>query len=306
MELVRQALAKISVESIRKHVEVLEGVRHPVSAPAALEQARVYVSDVLKTLGYSMEQHRFLDNDSEFSNVIATRRGRLFPKRRLLVVAHYDTVSNSPGADDNASGVAVLLEIASVLSTLSMEKTVQFVAVNLEENADEAVSGTGLRGSRALAARAKEEGWEIDGVLVLESVAFASETAVQTTPAGLPLEVPSKGNFLAAIGNESSNGLLQAFSQAVKRHGAALPVVPLAVPGNGEMLRDTRRSDHAPFWDHGFQAVMLTDTTNFRNPHYHEPSDTLDTLNLSFAAEVCRATAGCLMDLAGGAEEREA
>lgn len=305
MELVRQALAKISVERIRKHLAMLEGVRHPVADPAALERARVYVSDAFKSLGFSIEQHQFLDNGSEFSNVIATRRGRLYPKRRLLVLAHYDTVSNSPGADDNASGVAALLEIATVLSALSMEKTVQLVAVNLEENADEAVSGSGLRGSRALAARAKDEGWEIDGVLVLESVAFASDSALQTVPAGLPLEVPSRGNFLAAIGNESSNALLQGFSQAAKRHAAALPVVPLAVPGNGEMLRDTRRSDHAPFWDHGFPALMLTDTTNFRNPHYHEPSDTLDTLNLSFAAEVCRATAGCLMDLAGGVEERE-
>lgn len=305
MELVRQALAKISVERIGKHIEVLEGVRHPVAAPAALERARAYVSDVLKTLGYSIEQHLFLDNGSEFSNVIATRRGRLFPRRRLLVLAHYDTVSNSPGADDNASGVAVLLEIAAVLSGLSMEKTVQFVAVNLEENADEDVSGSGLRGSRALAARAKEEGWDIEGVLVLESVAFASDSALQTVPAGLPLEVPSQGNFLAAIGNENSKALLQGFSQAVKHHGAALPIVPLAVPGNGEMLRDTRRSDHAPFWDLGFPAVMLTDTTNFRNPNYHEPSDTLDTLNLSFAEKVCRATAGCLLDLAGGVEERE-
>jgi hypothetical protein len=72
----------------------------------------------------------------------------------------------------------------------------------------------------------------------------------------------------------------------------------LTVPGNGESLPDSRRSDHAPFWDEGYRAIMLTDTTNFRNPHYHGPTDTLATLNLDFAAKVCQATAGLVVELA--------
>ena len=300
MEFIAEALTAVSVERIRKHIQSLEGVRHPVAAPAALEKARLYIDDTLSSLGYSMGEQRFSDNGGEFSNVIATRSGTRCPDRRILVVAHFDTVSTSPGADDNASGIAVLLELAAIFSHLSFEKTVQFVAVNLEENSEEGVSGTGTRGSRALASRAKEEGWDIEGVLVLESVAFAGESARQTVPAGLPLVVPQVGNFLAVIGNEASGGLVQGFGRAVERYGVSLPVVPLVVPGNGEgIFRDTRRSDHAPFWDRGFQAVMLTDTTNFRNPHYHQPSDTLETLNLSFAFEVCKATAGMVMDLAG-------
>jgi hypothetical protein len=78
-----------------------------------------------------------------------------------------------------------------------------------------------------------------------------------------------------------------------------LPYFPLVVPGNGEILPDTRRSDHAPFWDLGYKAIMVTDTANFRTPHYHQTSDTLDTLNLDFAVNVCRATAGLIMELAG-------
>lgn len=300
MEFFAEALAAVSIERIRKHIQSLEGVRHPVAAPAALEKARLYISDTLHSLGYSMGEQRFSDNGGEFSNVIATRSGTRCADRRVLVVAHFDTVSTSPGADDNASGIAVLLELATIFSTLSFEKTVQFVGVNLEENCEEGVAGTGTRGSRALAAWAKEEGWDIEGVLVLESVAFCSEAARQTVPAGLPLEVPQVGDFLAVIGNEASRGLVQGFGQAVARYGVSLPIVPMVVPGNGEgLFRDTRRSDHAPFWDRGFHAVMLTDTTNFRNPHYHQPSDTLETLNLSFAVEVCKATAGMVLDLAG-------
>lgn len=299
MELIAEALAAVSAERIGKHIMRLEGIRHPAVAPAALQQARLYIHDTLQCLGYPVEQQRFAYQGGEFANVIATKKGILTPERRVLVVAHFDTVSVSPGADDNASGVAVLLELATVFKTLSFDKTVQFIGVDLEENGDESVSGTGTRGSRALAARAREENWDIEGVLVLESVAFASEAARQTVPPGLPLEVPAQGDFLAVIGNERSRGLVQGFGQAVGRYGVSLPLVSLVVPGNGELFGDTRRSDHAPFWDRDFKAVMLTDTTNFRNPHYHQPSDTLETLNLAFAAEVCKAVAGMVLDLAG-------
>jgi len=101
------------------------------------------------------------------------------------------------------------------------------------------------------------------------------------------------------VGNEASRGLVEAFVQAVGRYRIPLPVVPLVVPGNGEILSDTRRSDHAPFWDMGYRAVMVTDTANFRSPHYHQPTDTLDTLNIPFAAEVCRAVVATVLDLAG-------
>lgn len=297
--MIAETMAAVSVAGIRKHITSLEGVRHPVAAPAALERARQYIHDTLQALGYPIDEQIFPDNGGEFSNVIATRAGASQPDRRVLVLAHYDTVSNSPGADDNASGVAVLLELAALFAAFSFDKTVQFIAVNLEENGDESVSCTGLRGSLALAALAREEGWDIEAVLVLESVAFAGASVRQTKPAGLPLDVPETGDFIAAIGNERSRLLVRAFEQAARRCGASLPVVSLVVPGNGEMFRDTRRSDHAPFWDLGYPAVMFTDTTNFRSPHYHQPSDTLETLNLPFAAEVCKAVAALLIDLAG-------
>jgi Zn-dependent M28 family amino/carboxypeptidase len=114
----------------------------------------------------------------------------------------------------------------------------------------------------------------------------------------VPIEVPSTGNFIAVVGNEASRGLVDHFVRLIEGHTADLPHVALTVPGNGELLPDTRRSDHAPFWDAGYRAIMLTDTTNFRNPHYHRASDTLATLNLEFAAKVGTVTAALVMKLA--------
>ncbi len=288
----------VSTEALRNHIASLQGVRHPLTAPEALEKAAVYIESTLHKFGYKVNNHYFLDNGKEYRNLIATLPGSASHQPKLLIVAHYDTVSNSPGADDNASGVALLLELARVFAQTRLQRTVEFIAVNLEENERETKpKGRGLRGSRALAQHARKEGWDLAGVVVLESVAYASKDAVQTIPDGLPITVPAVGNFIAVIGNQASAHLVEAFLQAADKHQPDLPKVPLVVPGNGEMIPDTRRSDHAPFWDEGYPAIMLTDTTNFRSPHYHQPSDTLETLNLGFATAACRAVAGLIFTL---------
>jgi len=291
-------LSAVSADRIRDHIRALEGVRHPEAAPQALERAADYIRETLHSLGYEMTDHPFIDDGREFVNVIATRSGTSHPEERVIVLAHYDTVATTPGADDNASGVAVMLELATVLAPYRFERSIQYIGVSLEENAREGDHTSGLRGSRALAGHARQNGWAIEGVVVLESVAYAGDDVVQTAPAGVPIEVPEVGNFIAVVGNDASIGMVQGFVRAVERYGIPLPILTLAVPGNGKMLPDTRRSDHAPFWDQGYRAVMVTDTTNFRTPHYHLPNDTLETLNLSFAAEVCRATGGTIMEMA--------
>ncbi len=121
---------------------------------------------------------------------------------------------------------------------------------------------------------------------------------MQRTPAGIPFKVPEVGNFIAVVGNEDSQELTQGFTQTIDRQRLPLPYLSLTVPGTGELLPDSRRSDHASFWDSGYKAIMVTDTTNFRNPHYHRPTDTLATLNLTFAGEVCRATGGLVTEIA--------
>ncbi len=288
----------VSIDNIRSHIRALEGIRHPLAAPEALERAANYITETFRSLGYEMDEHRFLDKGRPFRNIIATRSGLSRPQERVVVLAHYDTVAGSPGADDNASGVAVLLEIASVLAEFRFERTIHFIGVNLEENESIGDPNSGTRGSRALAAYARENDWSIEGVVVLESVAYAGDFVVQNVPAGLAIPVSEAGNFIAVVGNVRSRELTEGFVRAVERYRVDLPHVVIEVPENGELLPDSRRSDHAPFWDNGFKAIMVTDTTNFRSPHYHQPTDTLETLNLEFAAKVCCATVGVILEMA--------
>ncbi len=294
------ALQGISVDRLARHIRALEGIRHPAAAPQALARAGEYLRGVLEGLRYPVRVHEFEDVGRIFPNFIADKPGTRFPSERVIVLAHFDTVSITPGADDNASGVAGLLELAEVLRGVNFERTLQFVAVNLEERQEEGNPATPItRGSIALVKHALQEGWDIRGVLDLECIAYAGEDLTQTIPAGLPPGLPQQGNFIAAVGNQRSAGIIGAFHEAVRLLGLALPLVPMVVPGNGEALPDSRRSDNAPFWDAGYPAIMVTDTANLRNPHYHKPTDVLDTLNLDFAARVCQATGGAAALLAG-------
>lgn len=207
----------------------------------------------------------------------------------IILAAHYDTVPGSPGADDNASALAVLLDVAHRLEPRRFRRPIRFIAFSLEEE--------GLLGSQAYAAHLAATRQSLYGAVVLECVGYARhEEGSQKIPPGVPIAVPTVGDFLAVIGNQASSAFTNTVSQAMSRH---MPVVPLIVPGNGELLPDTRRSDHTAFWEQGFPAVMLTDTANFRNPHYHRPTDTIDTLNLDFMASVADAITAAVVDLAG-------
>ncbi len=293
------ALQGVSVERLARHIRALEGIRHPAAAPRALERAGEHIRSWLERLGYPVRVHEFEDAGRAFPNIIADKPGTRFPAERVILLAHFDTVSVTPGADDNASGIAGLLELAEVLREATFERTLQFIAVNLEERRVEGDSTSPItRGSAALVEHARLQGWDIHGVLDLECIAYAGEGLPQTFPPGLPPGLPQQGNFIAVVGNQASAGMVGAFQEAVRQFGVPLPLVPLVVPGNGEVLPDSRRSDNAPFWDAGYPAVMVTDTANLRNPHYHQPTDTLDTLNLDFAARVCQAAGGAAALLA--------
>ena len=210
----------------------------------------------------------------------------------ILIGAHYDTVVDSPGADDNASALVVLLEVAYRLKRTALRCPVWLVAFCLEEQ--------GLLGSAAFARRLKKAKQSIGGAIILECVGYVSDReGSQQSPPGIPIAVPSIGNFLAIIGNDESHGLIAAIERSAARSVPELKTVGLAVPGRGELLPDVRRSDHAAFWDEGFPAVMLTDTANFRNPHYHQSSDTIDTLDVTFMEGVIDTVVASVEELAG-------
>jgi len=299
MDDIREVIKKISKENIEKHIKNLEGIRHPVFAPEALEMAKEYVWDNLASNGYEMRLHHFNDEGKQYENVLGLHKGSREPEKKVLVIAHFDTVSTSPGANDNASGVAAMLELGRVFQECRFQKSILFVGVNLEEQRVDGKTGSPIcRGSKALASHARENGWEIEGVVNFEEIAYAGEDVSQATLEKLPVEIPEIGNFIGVVGNENSAGMVKEYIDGIEKYKIPLPYFPLIVPGNGEMLPDSRRSDHSPFWDNGYQAIMLTDTANFRTPHYHQPSDTIGTLNLVFATEVCRAGGVLVFDMA--------
>jgi aminopeptidase YwaD len=275
------------------HLRILVGERHPLSSPARLQQAERYLHDQFSEAGLAVTTHEFEALGGIYRNVIGVAHPPLEQDQPaqppLIVAAHYDTVPGSPGADDNTSALAVLLDVAHRITQTSLNRPVHFIAFCLEEE--------DLLGSRAYVTHLTETRKSVHGAIILECVGYArDEEGSQSIPPGVPIAVPTVGNFLAVIGNQSSSSLTMAVEQAMRPH---LPVVPLIVPGNGELLPDTRRSDHTPFWEAGLPAVMLTDTANFRNPHYHRPTDTIETLNLDFMAAVTDAVTAAAVELAG-------
>jgi aminopeptidase YwaD len=281
---------------INRHLEALVGERHPKTSPRALRRAAHYLATQFGKFGWATGGQLVSAWGKVYRNVVAIknpdwpRQGEELPP--LLIGAHYDTVSGSPGADDNASGLVVLLEVASRLRARPLARPIWLVAFCLEEQ--------DRLGSQGFAFRLKAERRELAGAIILECVGFArSEPGSQQIPPGVPIAVPTQGDFLAIVGNEASRSLVLQLEQEAQRHAAGLKPLSLVVPGRGEAMPHTRRSDHASFWDAGYPAVMLTDTANFRNPYYHRETDTVDTLNLEFLSNVTATVTATAIQIAG-------
>jgi Zn-dependent M28 family amino/carboxypeptidase len=199
----------------------------------------------------------------------------------ILLGAHYDTVAGTRGADDNATGVAVLLAAARRFS--KSERSLRLVFFDGEER--------GLLGSKAYVSDPARLD-RLVAAVVVEMVGFSCRTpGCQRSPPGVPAGlVPSTGHFLGVVGDFEHLDLLSTFRRA---GGAGRPEVRvLPVPAKGRTMPDTRRSDHAPFWDAGVGAVMVTDTANLRSAHYHQPTDTPETLDPEFL----RGSAAVILD----------
>jgi Zn-dependent M28 family amino/carboxypeptidase len=282
----------VNRNQLKDDLHHLIGERHPISSPIRLQEAEAYLHRQFSEAGLIATRQSFQALGGIYHNVIGTAfpdTGSFQSAPPLIVAAHFDTVQGSPGADDNASALAVLLYVARKVRAMKLAGPIRFIAFNLEEE--------NLLGSSAYTALLRKNREAIHGAIVLECVGYAShEHNSQKIPPGVPIAVPTTGNFLAVIGNERSQTLTSSVVKAMQPH---LPIVPLVVPGNGEKLPDTRRSDHTSFWEQGFPAVMLTDTANFRNPHYHRPTDTLGTLNLDFIASVAEGLMATVINLAG-------
>jgi Zn-dependent M28 family amino/carboxypeptidase len=191
-----------------------------------------------------------------------------------LVAAHYDGPLGSPGADDNATGVVALLELARRWATTPTPRPLWLVAFDKEE--------WGMLGSRALAQELRSQHQPLHLMVSLEMLGYTTEQQ------NYPLEAMravygNRGDFIALVANTGASPMLPALSRGM---GAHVTTKVLPVPFKGRQLPDVRLSDHSPFWDAGYNAVMVTDTSFMRNPHYHKETDTVDSLDLPFLMAV--------------------
>lgn len=301
------------------------GPRANQDAPAQA-RAREFLRERLALLGWTVREERFeafvqvrtvfhsdteLDQQGEprvsgfmarserreMVNLLAERVGSERPEHWVELSAHYDTVRGTVGADDNASGVIALLEVARVLGERELPKSVRLCFFTLEEE--------GLQGSSAhvdrLRAELSEPGARHLGLLNLDSVGYADRRPdSQRTPIRIPLifSPPTIADFILLVGNWSSSGLAGDVDDQLQRYAPGLK--RYTVKRLGSFIEDAERSDHASYWREGLRAAWLVDTGEFRSPHYHRSSDRPDTVDAEFLALVARGAAAWAVERAGG------
>jgi Zn-dependent M28 family amino/carboxypeptidase len=246
----------------------------------ALERAAQYISTQLTTSGYTARRQTFDLAKLPLSNVEAVLEGTARAAEIVIIGAHYDTVAGCPGANDNASGVAAVLELAQRFSGQSQPRTIRFVAFVNEEPP---FFQTAHMGSAVYANAARSRGDRVAGMLSLETMGYYSEEkGSQRYPAAIAGLYPDVGNFIGFVSNLASVRLLLRARRAFRRR-TSFPLqsaaVPAAIPGVGW-------SDHWAFWQAGYPAMMVTDTAPFRYPWYHTAEDTPDKLDYDRLAHV--------------------
>jgi len=283
---------EIDTAKLKAHVKYLSTDVHPRSSSnfSNLEKAGQYVFDELKATGAPVEVQEVKVKGKTYKNFIA----RFGPSTGPLLVigAHYDADGHSirnwkpkgmstPGADDNASGVAGLLELARLLSKKPQSRSIEIVAYTLEEDPH---FGTQEMGSFRHARSLKESGREVQLMLSIEMIGyFADKANSQDYPApGMSTLYGDRGNFIALVGNLSNFGAIRR-AKALMRGVSDLPVISCNAPSN---LQGIDSSDHLNYWNEGYPALMVTDTAYYRNPHYHRTTDTFDKLDYRRMAHV--------------------
>jgi Zn-dependent M28 family amino/carboxypeptidase len=266
---VSDLLASVSEKDLRDWVEQFSVPRHFVAQPKVNRQIAKTIAGHLAGWGYEVSFQ------GKYYNVVAKPKnlGRKFQ----IVAAHFDSTAFTPGADDNASAIAAMLGCAKLFATINPAIPVVLVSFNCEED--------GLLGSFDFVSKLSDkERNQIDCVHVLEMVGFSSdEPDSQISPVNLPIKTPTVGNFLGLLANGNSSKQMNHALRQAKAYLPDLPTVGLHVLlGFEKYLPVLHRSDHAPFWQAGIPSLMWTDTSEFRNPHYHRSSDTPDTLNYAF------------------------
>lgn len=272
----------LNVEADRLMTHV-EAIAYPRYTSAEKAVALGYITTALSGYGLVPTQQRYGTADRGGVNIIAEIPGSDPTAGTVVLGAHYDTPPNSPGADDNGSAIATLLEAARLFSaqtaTARPAATLKLVFFDQEE---QQADGSGLLGSSAFTAVADNIA-DINSAVILDMVGYACRIeGCQTYPLRLPIQdLPATGDFLAVLGIKAHPQPIDAFTLSAKSNWPLVLSLPIPKPMLN-LFPDLLRSDHAPFWEKDIPAVFVTDTANFRNPHYHTDRDTPDTLDPQF------------------------
>jgi aminopeptidase YwaD len=272
-------------QRLHHHLTQIVRERDPYLNSGGHFLVREYIRETLSQWG-EVEVHEFKFQGKTHQNLIlnlnSASSSDFLP---ILIGAHYDAVPGTPGADDNATGVAVLLEMAEVFASNPLKYPVRLVAFDLEEY--------GLLGSTAYAKYLKDKQQKLRLMLSLEMLGYCNHAlGSQTYPDLIKPFYSDRANFIGLVGNLSAILDINRLAKQMKQHGT--PIAVLADPSAGKLVPITGFSDHRPFWEQKYRAIMVTDTAMLRNPHYHKASDTIETLDLDFLTNTCQSLIAAL------------
>jgi Zn-dependent M28 family amino/carboxypeptidase len=260
---------------VRRHVEMLAGTigERNLWSYTALQRAAEYIEAELTASGLTSRRHTYEVSRVPVSNIDATLTGTTKAEEVVVIGAHYDTITGCPGANDNGSGVAAVLELARRFGGRARARTLRFATFVNEEPP---FFRTGQMGSVVYANAARVRRERIVGMLSLETMGyFSDEPGSQQYPGPVGALYPDVGNFIGFVSNLASARLLMKARRAFKRR-TALPLQSAALP---DAIAGVGWSDHWSFWQAGYPALMVTDTAPFRYPWYHTAEDTPEKLD---------------------------
>lgn len=283
---------------LRAHVEAIAAQEHNTATPRALEQSARHIENALNGFGYALKRQEYEAGGQKVRNIevsIDNVAKGAKPDRIFIIGAHYDSAPGAPGANDNGSGTAAVLELARMLKTMQPSRgtEVKFVFFVNEEPP---WFMSEQMGSMQHAAEMKRLGHQVAGALILETIGWYSNAAgSQRLPPGLEDRYPSTGNFIAFVGTLESSNLVGQALAAFKAH-SDFPAHGLAAPAH---VMGVTLSDHSSYNRHGYPALMITDTAFLRYPYYHTAQDTPDKLDYESMARVVTGLARTINALAG-------
>jgi Zn-dependent M28 family amino/carboxypeptidase len=285
---------------VKAHVESLstESVGRNMIYEDTLTPAGNYIARSFEDSGFPVRRQEYDFQGDTFANLEVELVGETRPKEVLVVGAHYDTVAGAPGANDNGSGVAALLELVRLVSKHTRSRTVRFVAFCNEEPPFFQSDGMG---SHVYVSNFPHDQLEIIGMISLETIGYYSEEpGSQKYPPPLSLLYPNKGTFLAFVGNLRSRRLMIDSLSLFRRH-SPVPSEGIAAPA---FIPGVSWSDQWSFWNHGHQAIMVTDTAPYRYPDYHRSSDTPDKIDYGILAQVVVGLSHVIVGLANDSDAK--